>query len=322
MRIRTLALVAACLLGTGLFTAGTLEAEEFTNSLGMKMIRIRPGSFEMGSTLGRDYWDEQPVHKVTISRGFYISETEVTAEQFRQFKAEFTGTPEHLPYAAGVSWYDAGAFCQLLSKKEGRPYRLPTEAEWEYACRAGTTTLYWSGRRAPRSGQANPWGLKNTHTGVREWCLDWHGEYPAAEQVDPVGPEYGMARVVRGGLLDDGGKNKWREIFNASSSRAAIAPGFGPYYNESAANKLVREEEAEEKAEQQAADLSKQVYHGLTGIKYGNKAMKSTKGQLNLDTLDKVWRPRVNSISTRWIRCGEAATMTGRFDGLDILRGR
>jgi len=236
MRMRTTVLIVACLVGSGLFTAGTSQANEFTNSVGMKMLSIEPGSFEMGSTLGRDYWDEQPLHKVTVSKGFYISEIEVTAEQFRQFKAEFVGTAEHLPYAAGVSWYEAVAFCQWLSKKEVRPYRLPTEAEWEYSCRAGSTSLYSSGDRPPRAGQANAWGLKNMHTTVREWCLDWHGEYPAAEQVDPIGPEYGMARVVRGGLLDDGGKNVWREIFNASSSRAAIAPGFGPYYNDSPAN--------------------------------------------------------------------------------------
>jgi len=215
---------------------GTTDAKEYVNSLGMKMIRVEPGSFMMGSNLGRDYWDESPVHRVTITKPFYISETEVTAEQFRQFKAEFTGTAEFLPYAAGVSWYDAMAFCEWLSKKEGKPYRLPTEAEWEYTCRAGTTTLYWSGDHPPRPGRANPWGLKNTHTGVREWCLDWYGDYPATEQIDPVGPEYGMAKVVRGGLLDDGGKNKYREIFNASSSRASIAPGFGPYYNDSPAN--------------------------------------------------------------------------------------
>jgi len=209
--------------------------EAYTNSIGMKFVWISPGSFQMGSTLGRDYWDEQPVHKVTISSAFYISETEVTASQFRQFKAEFVGTGGFSPYAAGVSWYEAAAFCEWLSNKEGKPYRLPTEAEWEYACRAGSTSLYSSGNYPPSTGQANAWGLKNMHTSVREWCLDWHGEYPAAEQVDPVGPEYGMARVVRGGLLDDGGKNKWREIFNASSSRASIAPGFGPYYNDSPA---------------------------------------------------------------------------------------
>ena len=217
--------------------AARLQAEEFVNSVGIKMVKISPGSFEMGSTLGRDYWDEQPVHKVTISRAFYISETEVTAGQFRQFKAEFVGTAEHLPYAAGVSWYEAAAFCEWLSKKEGKPYRLPTEAEWEYACRAGSKSLYSSGDRPPRAGQANAWGIKNMHTGVREWCHDWYGDYPADDQVDPVGAEYGIARVVRGGPLDDGDKNKYREIYNASSNRASIAPAFGAYYNDSPANR-------------------------------------------------------------------------------------
>jgi len=235
MHKRTVVLILVCLAGTWLFAEGTSQTQEFVNSVGIKMVKIGPGSFEMGSTLGRDYWDEQPVHKVTISKAFYISETEVTAQQFRQFKSEFKGNPDYFPYAAGVSWYEAVAFCKWLSKKQGKPYRLPTEAEWEYACRAGSTSLYSSGDRPPRAGQANAWGLKNMHTGVREWCHDWYGEYPAEKQVDPVGPKHGMARVVRGGLLDDGGKNKWREIFNASSSRASIAPGFGPYYNESPA---------------------------------------------------------------------------------------
>jgi formylglycine-generating enzyme required for sulfatase activity len=250
----------AGLAGAWLLAEGTPQAKEFVNSMGIKMVKIGPGSFEMGSTLGRDYWDEQPIHKVTISRAFYISETEVTAKQFRQFKAEFVGTTEHLPYAAGVSWYEAVAFCEWLSKKEGRPYRLPTEAEWEYACRAGSTSLYSSGDKSTRAGQANAWGLKNMHTAVREWCLDWHGEYPAAEQVDPVGPEYGMARVVRGGLLDDGGKNKWREIFNASSNRASIAPGFGPYYNDSPANRPVTDVENDDDDEKEMGVVG---YHNI-----------------------------------------------------------
>jgi formylglycine-generating enzyme required for sulfatase activity len=130
--------------GALLLAEGTSQAQESVNSVGIEMVKIGPGSFEMGSTLGRDYWDEQPVHKVTISRAFYISETEVTAKQFRQFKAEFVGTAERLPYAAGVSWYEATAFCEWLIKKEGKLYRLPTEAEWEYACRAGSTSLYSS----------------------------------------------------------------------------------------------------------------------------------------------------------------------------------
>jgi len=258
--------------GASLPSEGTSQARKFVNSVGIKMVKIDPGCFDMGSTLGRDYWDEQPVHKVTISKGFYISETEVTAKQFREFKSEFVGTAEYLPYAAGVSWYEAVEFCKWLSKKEDKSYRLPTEAEWEYACRAGTTTLYWSGDNPPRPGQANAWGLKNMHTGVREWCLDWYGEYPADEQVDPVGPKHGIARVVRGGLLDDGGKNKWREIFNASSSRASIAPAFGPYYNESPANRPVTDVENDDDDDEMGAG----GYHNI-GFRVVQGPMPGTK---------------------------------------------
>jgi len=296
-------LIAACLPGAGFFATEASQTEEFTNSVGMKMIRINPGSFDMGSTLGRDFWDEQPVHKVTITRSFYVSETEATTEQFRQFKPEFQGAAEHLPYAAGVSWYDAVAFCEWLSKKEGIPYRLPTEAEWEYACRAGTTTLYSSGNNPPAQGLPNQWGLKNTHTGVREWCLDWYGEYPATEQVDPVGPECGMARVVRGGLLDDGGRNEYRKIFNASSSRASIAPAFGPYYNDSPAN-TPPGKHAGEMERPERTDI--RVYPGLIGTKYGNKKMKSSKGRLKLDNLEKVWTGGDNDWAVEWLGYIEA----------------
>lgn len=236
---------AAC---TGESSNDSSQPDEYINTFGIKMIKINPGSFNMGSNLGRDYWDEQPIHKVTISSPFYMSETEITAEQFREFKADFVGTINgftskplgknynpgdisYLPYAAGVSWYEAVAFCEWLSKREGKTYRLPTEAEWEYASRAGSTSLYSSGDSQPSAEEANEWGLKNMHTGVTEWCLDWYGEYAAGEQVDPVGPEHGFARVVRGGLLDDGPKIKYRDIFNASSSRASMAPGFGIYYD-------------------------------------------------------------------------------------------
>ena len=192
----------------------------------MKMIRIEPGSFLMGQE-GKESecdWDEQPVHQVTISKPFYISETEVTIEQFQQFRPDFEGSDQHSPYVAGVSWYDAKAFCKWLSNKERRPYRLPTEAEWEYACRAGTTTPFSSGQKRPEMGQPNPWGLKNMHTGVREWCLDLYGEYPAADQVDPIGPARGMTRVVRGGGMDND-----EARYARSANRASIAPSFAPY---------------------------------------------------------------------------------------------
>ncbi len=174
---------------------------------------------------GGDY-DEVPCRRVTITKPFYMSETEVTISQFRQFRAEYPGYDKFRPYASAISWQDAAAFCKWLSEKEGRPYRLPTEAKWEYACRAGTTTPFSSGDRAPKHETANPWGLKNMHTGVREWCRDWYAVYPEQDETDPLGPAYGWAKVVRGGSMD------WTvegaPFYARSANRAAVPPTFGP----------------------------------------------------------------------------------------------
>ena len=224
------------------------------NSIGMDLVRIAPGTFEMGvdsvplpksliagangvvydRTSDAGDYDETPVHKVTITQPFWMSATEVTATQYRQFQPEFQGNPHYAPYASGVSWDDAAAFCVWLSKKEGKTYRLPTEAEWEYSCRTGTRTPFSSGAERPAPETPNPWGLKNMHTGVAEWCLDWHGLYPRDPQTDPVGPAYGIARVVRGGGLDhrasktDGGKLLPAEMpyYARSANRASMAPSF------------------------------------------------------------------------------------------------
>src|SRR5258708_3288191 len=131
-----------------------------------------------------------------------MSATEVHVEQFRQLRPGYRGNPYYAPYASGVSWNDAVAFCEWLSRKEGKPYRLPTEAEWEFAARAGTRTPFSSGNQVPAPENANAWGLKNMNRGVGEWGSDWHGPCPREAQTDPVGPEYGIARVVRGGGLD------------------------------------------------------------------------------------------------------------------------
>ncbi len=220
----------------------------------MALVTVQPGSFEMGvdsvplpaellkgpqgviydrpSNAG-DY-DESPVHKVTITRPFPISVTEVTIEQYRRFRPGYAGDPYYAPYASGVSWNDAVAFTHWLSAKEGTPYRLPTEAEWEYAARAGSRTPFSSGSMPPAPEAANAWGLKNMHTGVAEWCLDWHGMYPSLAQTDPIGPAYGIARVVRGGGLDykasktDGGERLPAQMayYARSANRASMAPDF------------------------------------------------------------------------------------------------
>ena len=242
-----------CLSGLAALVAAD-AGRTSVNSIGLPMVEIKPGAFEMGvdsvplpapllkgpngviydrpSDQG-DY-DEAPVHRVTITYAFQMGVTEVTIEQFRQFRPEYRGNPAYAPYASGVSWHDAVAFCEWLSKKEGKPYRLPTEAEWEYAARAGTRTLFSSGANPPAVETANAWGVKNMHTGVAEWVLDWHGAYPRDPQTDPVGPAAGFTKVVRGGGLDyrasktDGGKHLPAEMpyYARSANRASIAPDF------------------------------------------------------------------------------------------------
>jgi hypothetical protein len=188
---------------------------EATNSAGMKLVRIAPGDFVMGAGDGpprsREEWqgrdaDESPAHKVRITRAFFIGTTEVTNGQFRAFDPAHPGKDEEP--VVQVTWARAVEFCAWLSKKEGKPYRLPTEAEWEYACRAGTTTPFatapeqvnFKGKVQPVGTQApNAWGLHDVHGNVAEWCHDWYGPYVAEEQTDPVGRVDGIARVVRGG---------------------------------------------------------------------------------------------------------------------------
>jgi formylglycine-generating enzyme required for sulfatase activity len=228
-----------------------------TNSIGIELVQIAPGTFEMGvdstplpqellagpsgviydrPSADGDY-DEAPLHKITITKAFWIGVTEVTIAQYRQFRPAYQGNPYYAPYTSGVSWDDATAFCKWLSEKEGKPYRLPTEAEWEYVCRAGTRSLFSSGARPPAAETLNGWGVKNMHTGVAEWCLDWHGLYPRQAQTDPVGPAFGIARVARGGGLDyraakeDGGKRLPAEMpyYARSANRASVAPGFASH---------------------------------------------------------------------------------------------
>ncbi len=206
-------LSVTCLLSLDAALAAPKPSDS-TNSLGMRMIEIAPGTFEMGAetlvfNLGEKtpeskdapFWDETPRHRVTLSKAFRISEEKVTIEEFRQFRPRYQPTGYFDSYVTGVNWYDAVEFCQWLSRKEGKVYRLPTEAEWEYVCRAGTTNLFWSGARPPHGEDINPWGLKRMESGPPEWCYDWHGEYLPQAQTDPVGYDSGWGKVVRGGAV-------------------------------------------------------------------------------------------------------------------------
>lgn len=218
---------------------------EYVNNLGVKMIRIPTGSFRMGNDLATDPkllkqspvlatgdYDERPVNEVRITYNFYMSETEITARQYADFRQDYEDMGPASPYATGMSWEEAVAFCEWLSRKEGKQYRLPTEAEWEYACRAGSTAHFHSGDQPPASGEVNAWGLKNMHTDAAEWVLDWHGLYPHEPQTDPVGPRTGYAKVVRGGGLCGpylGSSTKYPNdgrlpYYRRSANRASVAP--------------------------------------------------------------------------------------------------
>jgi formylglycine-generating enzyme required for sulfatase activity len=245
----TLLALTGCLVLN--LSAAATNAVSSVSSLGLKMVAIAPGSFVMGAetndfNLGpktpeskdAPSWDETPRHKVIITHGFRMSEQEITVDQFRQFKPDFQPTGAFAPYATGVSWNDAMAFCQWLSAKDGKTYRLPTEAEWEYACRAGAKTIFWGGD-TPSKDDINPWGLKNMQSGPAEWCYDWHGEYSATEQTDPVGYDAGWAKVVRGGAVRavtvkdaDGGESIQPDkalVWYRSANRCSLMPDTPAY---------------------------------------------------------------------------------------------
>ena len=169
------------------------------------------GEFEMGSTNGDS--NEKPIHTVKLTRGFWMLQTEVTQEMWKSVMGEnpsyFTG--DKLPVER-VSWGACDKFCQNLRAK-GLNVQLPTEAQWEYACRAGTTGDYagnldemaWyddnSGSKTHEVGlkKPNQWGLYDMHGNVWEWCSDWYGNYPNGTVTDPTGPTSGSSRVNRGG---------------------------------------------------------------------------------------------------------------------------
>ena len=220
------------------------------DSPGIAFAEIPAGTFLMGSpaTEWQSRTDEQQ-HTVTITRPYLLSKTEVTQ---RLWTAVMDTNPSYLDDCPDcpverVSWFDAIAFCNALSERSGlepaysrvdsvvtwnreaEGFRLPTEAEWEYACRAGTTTAYntgdcldtgganfkgytssrgcpeglWRGQAVIVSGfPPNPWGLYDMHGNVSEWCWDYHFPFLDAAVTDPAGPPAGKSRILRGGSFD------------------------------------------------------------------------------------------------------------------------
>ncbi len=197
-----------------------------SNSIGQQLKLLPPGQFWMGDPKGDG--DETP-HEVRLTRAFYMGVHEVTQEQYERVMgtnpSNFKGASNPVEQ---VYWKDAVQFCQRLSalpeeKAAGRVYRLPTEAEWEYACRAGSQTRYifgdgesdlvqhaWldnnSDSKTHPVGKKKPnaWGLYDMHGNVWEWCSDWYGDYPSGAVCDPTGPQTGSLRVLRGGGWSSG----------------------------------------------------------------------------------------------------------------------
>ena len=190
------------------------------------MIEIPAGNFYMGTLGGDENYDEAPMHKVHISKPFKMGLTEVTNAQYELFCPEHKllrgkngFSSEDDEAVVFVTYQDAVAFCDWLTRKEGKTYRLPTEAEWEYACKAGRYWNFYMDDKLPAAWQKNQviaatpkplslkvaqtlpneWGLYDMCGNVEEWCLDWYGPYIDKEQTDPVGYSDGMARVTRGG---------------------------------------------------------------------------------------------------------------------------
>jgi len=247
---RLCAMGGVALLVLAAAIANAAEPVVTENSIGMKMVEIPAGKFTMGSPPGeKDHQNNEQQVAVTITKPFVIGQTEVTQGQWKAVMGtepwkgdKYIREGPNFP-ATFVNWDDVTAFCESLSKKEGKQYSLPTEAQWEYACRAGTTTEYsfgehdvllstyawWGGllgggntqnekyAHAVATKKPNPWGLYDMHGNVAEWCNDYYADaLPGGN--DPKGPVAGSARVIRGG--------SWS--FIAFDCRSAYRGGPGP----------------------------------------------------------------------------------------------
>lgn len=219
------------------------------SDLRLDLIWVKAGTFTMGSQ-PEEASDkaETPLTRVTFTRGFWLGRTEVTQAQYQAITgtnpSHFTEEGSNAPVER-VSWSEAMAYCEKLTKREqaaGRlpvnyRYTLPTEAQWEYACRAGTTDAYagdaekmsWYDLNSEDTThpvaqrQPNNWGFYDMAGNVLEWCSDWYGNYPGGEVTDPTGPSEGSFRMARGG--------SWRSkmAVGRSAARSGASPARQDY---------------------------------------------------------------------------------------------
>lgn len=215
--------------------------------LSMEFVLIPPGVFQMGSPAEIGDSDEKPKHQVSLTKPFFLGKFEVTQAQWMQLMrsnpSHFKG--ENRP-VDNVSWNDCLRFLEKLAAKTDRTFSLPTEAQWEYACRAGTDTRWnfgdspvpiteyaWVGQESRSTthpvGQKkpNPWGLHDLYGNLGEWCADWYGNpYPKGDAVDPQGPPSGQSKVIRGGAWGDDPSNA-RSAYRNANGPAGATDGIG-----------------------------------------------------------------------------------------------
>jgi formylglycine-generating enzyme required for sulfatase activity len=230
------------------FRSAAPKSFDLGGGISMEFVLIEAGTFQMGSPVAEEgHNDDEVEHTVIITRPFYMSRYPVTQIQYQ---AVLGDNPSYFPGENNpvemVSWFDAVSFCERLTERFGKRFRLPTEAEWEYACRAGTSTAFFTGntitteqanfdgRLGLGSAQAglsrrsttavdtfppNLWQLSDMHGNVWEWCADWYGAYPQGVVTDPMGSPNGDIRILRGGSWFHGAADA------RSAQRDALDPG-------------------------------------------------------------------------------------------------
>ena len=197
---------------------GKVEVVDLGKDVKLEMVLVPAGKFKMGSPTTEVGYEDKTQHKVTLTKTFYMGKYEVTQEQWFEIMGVNPSKEKGRMFpVTGVSWNDCQDFIKKLNAKTNGGYRLPTEAEWEYACRAGTTTAYSFGDNitakdanynigvkivkpvAVGGYKPNAFGLYDMHGNVWEWCEDWYAAYPKESVIDPNGPAAGKRRVLRGG---------------------------------------------------------------------------------------------------------------------------